>query len=315
MKLQFRLCERGLTFALVAFLLSGCSGFSTIFETKPLEIANSTPQQLKLGRIQLQVAETELAHQDYDAAYGLYKEAAENPAILQAALLRLGDLHRLKDNYNAERQIYQILLKEDPNHTVAISRLAALKAQKNTPDANTRKSAKYSANSDISGSTAHSSNIVARSLEAHARARLKSEPPKDQRKKKVKESSSDRRFGNQRPDTIPPVVQKPREPNTQRATSKNVKKLFRVQLAAYRYKSNATRALVHFNALVKATDARFILLTKSQKTVRNSSVPYRIRSENMISAKRANSLCHSIRSAGHKCLVIRHNQRMWRSSA
>ncbi len=315
MKLPFGLCARGLTFAIAAIALSGCSGFSPIFETDPVEITDTTPQQLKLGRIQLRVAETALAHRDYEAAFELYKEAANNGTVRQAALLRLGDIHRINENLQEERQIYQTLLEENPNHTAAVSRLAALNAKADTAQPNLPKTKVFSHQPGASKATVRKPNIVGGSSTEIVPARSKPKRTKAQRIKSVNKSSSDSRFNNQRSHSRASPTNEPANPKTPSTNSTKGEKLFRVQLAAYRYKSNATRALDHFNELVKDTKARFSFLIRNQKSAGETSVPYRIRSENMITAERANSLCHSVRSTGHKCLVIRHNQRMWRSSA
>ncbi|MGY9018969.1 MAG: SPOR domain-containing protein [Alphaproteobacteria bacterium] len=91
--------------------------------------------------------------------------------------------------------------------------------------------------------------------------------------------------------------------------------MFRVQLAAFRYKINAVRALVHFNTIFAPIKNLFALLTQHDRYIDQNGVHYRIRTKAMITASAAENICKQVRSAGQKCLVIMHNQAIWRISA
>jgi len=95
----------------------------------------------------------------------------------------------------------------------------------------------------------------------------------------------------------------------------NDDKVFRVQLAAFRYKSNAVRALAQFNAMIAPRENLFALLTRSERGNNQNGIHYRIRTKAMTTASVARNICEQVRSIGHRCLVILHNQSMWRSSA
>jgi len=324
MTLSFRLWARGLAITLTAILLSGCTSFSTLFQSEPLTVEDQTSKQQRLGTIQLRVARTALAHRDYDAAIGLFEEAAHNQTIRHSALLGLGKLYELTSDHKAALTTYRRLLKENPSNIEARVRLRALSAQTAPKSAQnqaigalnshrTLKTQPRPAGIDVRSNLSKATQPVQTSKSTDPRIKFKRQ--NITKKQVVKAHGSEKRF------TIPHAQLKATNGAKKRAFKAAVSdfqrdhKVFRVQLAAFRYKSNAVRALKQFNTIIAANQNLFALLTRSERGNDQKGIHYRIRTKTMITASVAKNLCEKVRSAGHHCLVILHNQTMWRSSA
>jgi hypothetical protein len=321
MRLHFGLCARGLAIAAAAVFLSGCTSFSTFFQSETASLEDQTSKQQRLGTIQLRVAKTALAHRDYDAALGLFEDAADNRAIRQTALLHLGKLHSLTGNRQAELSTYRTLLKEYPDHAAARKRLAALSAQTITkpakrPQITAPKSPRaQSPPSHINVRSKVSDVIEAQTTSTPMPPIRKAEVKITNQKHYVKKKNSENEFTRRQGDAKA-IKGGEKRPSMGAVTMRQDSgKLFRVQLAAYRYKSNAVRALAHFNKTIAPTVNMFALLTRHERSIDQNGIHYRIRTKSMITGSEAENICKQVRSTGQNCLVIMHNQTMWRSSA
>jgi hypothetical protein len=321
MKLPFGLCARGLAFTMGAILLSGCTSFSTFFQNNAISIEDQTSKQQRLGTIQLRVAKTALAHRDYNAAIGLFEEAAENRTIRRPALLHLGKLHGLRGNRQAELATYRTLLKEYPDHAEARGRLAVLigpkpyKRPRIEASASTRTAPTQPRVSDINVSSKILDEIQAPPPSKSKASIGKSKRKNIIKKQLVKKVRSERLSTKLQPQIKAPIKDKRRASESRVSSRQGDKKLFRVQLAAFRYKSNAVRALEHFNTTITPNKNLFALLTRNALSNNQKGIHYRIRTKAMITASAAENICKQVRSSGQNCLVIMHNQTMWRSSA
>ncbi|NKB22130.1 MAG: hypothetical protein GKS01_16705 [Alphaproteobacteria bacterium] len=321
MTLLFAQCARGLAITVAAILLSGCTSFSTFFKDGYPSVEASTQKQQRLGQIQLRVAETALAHRDYKAAISLYEEAANNQRVRQTALLGLGKLHGLMGNRYAEREAYRAILKTNPDHTEAGNLLSAFDIRKRIETKGSKSS------KPTSNAPAQPRNIVDRDRlnrpvmkKAYLDSELEQESKtqksrKMPRKQRGKRNSLEKRLKNVRDRNTIGENKKGDHANNPISTNKADQKLYRVQMAAYRYKTNAVKALSSFNALVAKNHVQFELLVRNGQIPNNTGIHYRIRTKAMITVEKAKTMCKVARSAGQKCLVIKHNQRMWRSSA
>lgn len=321
MKLLFRLWARGLAITLAAIFLSGCSTFSTFFQNETVSIEGQTSQKQRLGIIQLRVAETALAHRDYNAAIGLFEEAAQNKIIRHAALWQLGKLYELTGNFQTALTTYRILLRETPSHEEAGIRVTALTAQTISKSAQNQTVDSFQslgtsisrprADARVKLSKAALPTRTVKSRQLNTKPELK----KTVQNSLVKGAILEKRFKRPQPKTTAMDKGKKRASRGSVTSHQNDDKVFRVQLAAFRYKSNAVRALAQFNAMIAPRENLFALLTRSERGNNQNGIHYRIRTKAMTTASVARNICEQVRSIGHRCLVILHNQSMWRSSA
>ncbi|MBK18813.1 MAG: hypothetical protein CMM52_08255 [Rhodospirillaceae bacterium] len=90
---------------------------------------------------------------------------------------------------------------------------------------------------------------------------------------------------------------------------------YKVQIAAYRYEENATKGLYLYNNMFLEQPLKFELLARVKESGAKKQINYRLRTQQMLKKQQAGEFCALIRSRGADCIVIRHNRRMWRSSA
>ena len=316
MKLGFEFCTRGIAIAVAAIFLSGCTSFSTLFENSSMSFEDQSTKQQRLGAIQMRVAMTAIAHRGYEAAISLLSEASSFQSVRPKALFQLVKLHRQMRNSQAERRAYRTLLKEYPDHPDA-RRLKQSDRQKiaeipiKTKQIATTQPKAPNIGYELDLSTTAEPSGASNTKPIANKRKIE----KIYIKQHIKNHLSESRYKTVDTEKAPLKSEKAQTANQPVTTTKVGEKIFRVQLAAYRYKSNAVRALSQFNSMFSTDNVLFALLTRNDSEQNKDGIHYRIRTKSMTTASAAANICKQVRLAGHNCLIIIHNQAMWRSSA